>query len=134
MAETSDRQAIPQPIGSSSSPVVGETTQRVRLRSRRDSLAKRIALGVTVATLTATILLWAKHELDGKADASRIEAVERRVLAIEPRVAGQDRDLDWIRADTSWMKQVLWQMARNGGLVVPPPPTQLAPIAAPEAP
>lgn len=116
------------------SPIAGESTQPYRRPPRRDSLAKRISIFVMVASLTAGVVIWATNELASKADAHVVEEVIRRVNAIEPKVAAADRDLDWIKADTAWIKQVLWQLARDRALVVPPPPSQLTPIAAPEAP
>lgn len=124
MADTSD--GVPQL--SASAQIAGEATQRVRLRARRDTLAKRVALGAAVATITAGVIMWATTELRGKADRQDLEALENRVQVLEPRAAAVDRDLDWIKTDTAWMKLVLWQIAQSGGLVVPPPPATPPPL------
>lgn len=116
-------------------PVAGEATLRVRKVAQRHSLTRTISSALAVATLTAAVLLWATRELGQKADVQVVDALASRVSVLEPRVAAVDRDLDWLKADTGWIKQVLWQMAQRGGVLVPPPPsTPLTPLEPSEAP
>lgn len=122
------------PDNSAPVPVHGEVTHRIRTVKRGITRAN-IVTAFAIASVVAGVVLWATSELSRKADARALDAVVDRVNALEPRVAGFDRDLVWIRADTSWLKQALWQMAQRSGVpVVPPPTAPLTPLAPPVAP
>lgn len=126
MADTRDSSA---PV-----PVSGDVTHRIRT-VRRGITRATIVTAATIASLTAGIVLWATSELGQKADAAAVMQLGERVRLLEPRVAAFDRDLQWLKSDTAWIKAALWQMAQRGGVVVPPPPVgALTPLAAPESP
>lgn len=123
---------VPVPLGSST-PIAGETTQRVR-RAPRPLISKRlIAIGFVVASVTAGVVVWIKDQLEAKAAAAEVASMRERQSALEQRLAGIDAKVTWMRADVVEMKAVLWRLAAREGVPLPAP-ASVAPLAPPVAP
>jgi hypothetical protein len=88
-----------------------------------------IVTALAIASTTGGTAIWIASALADKASVLEVEQVRARMRKVEERLSSMDADLLWLRADSSWIKQALWQLVQQRGLAVPPPP--VAPPGAP---
>jgi hypothetical protein len=89
------------------------------LRPKHLDLGTKIALTSLVLTVGGILvgsLIWLVGNIHAKADATSIREVEAKIEGITLKQAIYDKDIEWV-------KSTLYQVARQQGVSVSPPPT-----------